>query len=523
MSLRSAGKKGALPQDLSKPRVKLGPALRGTAPSQAHFGWIPVIGMLGNDQWGDCISPETRILTADLRWTPASELSPGDALLGFDEETKSGKKGRTYQIGNVETADIIRRPCYELEFDDGTIIRSSSGHKWLTHSTEQGHLKTQTWVETQHLNIGPVRQTRVVKPLDVWETINSYESGYLAAAFDGEGNLDQSFHNQRQANRISFSQVNNPMLTEVEYCLKELGFHPAHYTQERGGNSGADGSTRQTIHRLTITQRSQWLRFLGSVRPARLLPKLDLNHLGRINGDVVKLVRKDFIGEQDVVFLNTSSRTYFAEGLASHNCVDAGGGHLVEAATFYGQGKEQDVTTTQALAMYTAVAGFNANAGPPGNNPTDNGSTLQDGLEYLVKPNVFDVEFAMFGELDIKNTNQWQLGLAEFGPLMLGVGVGDAEQQDFSDGKPWALTSKKPNPEDHCVILCGYQPGMYFVYTWGGIQAVEPAWFNVNAYEVWGIISKEWVNTNTGKDPEGVDLAVLGQEYASVTGQPDPF
>jgi len=205
------------------------------------------------------------------------------------------------------------------------------------------------------------------------------------------------------------------------------------------------------------------------------------------------------------------------------DCVDAGGGHLVEAATFYGQGQEKEVTTAQTLSMYTAVAGFDPNAGPSGSNPTDTGSTLQAGLNYLVKPNVFGVEFSVFGELDIKNTNQWQLGLAEFGPLMLGVGVGDTEQQDFSDGKPWKLTSDTPNQEDHCVILCGYQPGMYYVYTWGGLQAVEPAWFNVNAYEVWGIISKEWVNAHTGKDPEGVNLAVLGQEYASVTGNPDPF
>jgi hypothetical protein len=207
------------------------------------------------------------------------------------------------------------------------------------------------------------------------------------------------------------------------------------------------------------------------------------------------------------------------------DCVDAGGGHLVEAATFYGQGKELEITTAQALAMYTAVAGFNPSAGPPGNNPTDNGSTLQAGLEYLVTPdNAYGYQFAAFGDLDVKNANQWQQALATFGPLMLGVGVGDAEQQQFEDGEPWSLTpGASPNAEDHCVILSGYQSGMYWCYTWGALQGITPAWFGVNAYEAWGIISRDWVNAHTGKDPEGVDLAVLGQEYTAITGQPDPF
>lgn len=206
------------------------------------------------------------------------------------------------------------------------------------------------------------------------------------------------------------------------------------------------------------------------------------------------------------------------------DCVDAGSGHLVEAATFYGQGKELEVTTAQALAMYTAVAGFNPDAGSPGNNPTDNGSTLQAGLEYLVKPNAYGYQFAAFGELDIKNANEWQLALATFGPLMLGVGVGTAEQQQFGNGEPWSLIpGASPNGEDHCVILTGYQPGMYWCWTWGSIQGITPAWFEVNACEVWGIISQGWVNANTGKDPEGVDLAVLGQEFTSITGQKDPF
>jgi hypothetical protein len=64
---------------------------------------------------------------------------------------------------------------------------------------------------------------------------------------------------------------------------------------------------------------------------------------------------------------------------------------------------------------------------------------------------------------------------------------------------------------------------MYWCYTWGGLQGITPAWFEMNAYEVWGVVSRTWVNSVTGKDPEGVDLQVLGQEYSQITGKQSPF
>jgi|HubBroStandDraft_2_1064218.scaffolds.fasta_scaffold03246_2 hypothetical protein len=205
------------------------------------------------------------------------------------------------------------------------------------------------------------------------------------------------------------------------------------------------------------------------------------------------------------------------------DCVFACAGHLAESVTFFGQGTETVITEAQALALY-AYTGFDISAGPPGDNPTDQGATLQDGLQLMVTYGVGGVEFTMYGELDVKNTNQWQQALATFGPLMLGVGVGDIEQQQFDEGSAWTLVpGAAPNQEDHCVMLSGYQPGMYWCQTWGALQAITPAWFEVNAYEVWAPISSLWVSTRTGRDPEGVSLDVLGSLFAELTGQPDPF
>jgi hypothetical protein len=167
------------------------------------------------------------------------------------------------------------------------------------------------------------------------------------------------------------------------------------------------------------------------------------------------------------------------------------------------------ITTEQALSAYSAATGFDPSAGPPGSNPTDNGSTLQTGLEYLLGTGLGGVQIAAFGELDISNTSQWQQALASLGPLMLGVGVDDASMQQFNDGQPFTVTpGSQPAQEDHCVILSGYQPGMYWCYTWGGLQGITPAWFQMNAYEVWAVASQSSLGGFGPPDPESVSQRV---------------
>jgi hypothetical protein len=268
-----------------------------------------------------CVSPETRVLTADLQWVPAGDLITDERLVAFDEYPAIRgyrmPQGRKYQEALVASTERGKLPCYDLQFEDGTAVRVSADHRWLAYGGD----KAAHWVRTDELRAGELRVSRVVKPLSLWETDTSHEAGYLAAAFDGEGCLFQG--GARYQFRLDFSQVENPMLAEVERCLKELGFQARHQVAPRGYNKPlrVDGTPRQDMHRLTIAARPELMRFLGSVRPVRLLPKFQPSHLGRLNmANRVRLLSKTFVGEQEVVKLGTTSGTYFAEGLASHNC-----------------------------------------------------------------------------------------------------------------------------------------------------------------------------------------------------------
>lgn len=67
-----------------------------------------------------CVSPGTRILTSTLHWVYAEELKIGDKLMGFDE---FGPR-RRWKEAIIEGYEIIKKRCFDLEFEDGTKITS---------------------------------------------------------------------------------------------------------------------------------------------------------------------------------------------------------------------------------------------------------------------------------------------------------------------------------------------------------------------------------------------------------------
>ncbi|OBF86143.1 replicative DNA helicase [Mycobacterium sp. 852002-51163_SCH5372311] len=56
-------------------------------------------------------------------WTPMGDVSVGDELLGAD-----GKPTRVVAATEV----MLGRPCYEIEFSDGTVIVADAAHQWPT-------------------------------------------------------------------------------------------------------------------------------------------------------------------------------------------------------------------------------------------------------------------------------------------------------------------------------------------------------------------------------------------------------
>lgn len=272
------------------------------------FDDIHVYGVNMSHSSEYCVSPETMVLMKDLSYKKAYEVSVGEEVIAFDENHISPKNERKFRNAKVQKADWLTRPCYRLTFEDGTEITCSAEHRWLVHGGDKLH-----WLETARMiakgDYKDGRCTRVLKPFDKWETLDTYEAGYLAAAIDGEGHICQTVKNEygNTTCSLGFSQRENEMLAEFLDYADMCNF-------DFRGNMSGDG-----CHKKTLTTRREIVRFLGSIRPKRLLAKFDAEKLGRFTGKNVALVKKEFVGEQKVIGFKTTTGTFIAEGFASHN------------------------------------------------------------------------------------------------------------------------------------------------------------------------------------------------------------
>jgi hypothetical protein len=200
------------------------------------------------------------------------------------------------------------KPCYRLGLEDGTEMIVSEKHGWLTHGENQNRWKCQDSLITKYHRKD--RPSRIVKVLKPWDEDNSWEAGYLAAAFDGEGHISQKLRHHGYTHGLvaGFAQKENAMSEKVENILNKYGF------ECRMNNS--DGTNKYRIN----GGRSEIIRFLGSVRPPRLLDKFNPDVLGQFcSMDNVAVIESEYIGEHEVVGLETEAKTFIAEGLASHN------------------------------------------------------------------------------------------------------------------------------------------------------------------------------------------------------------
>ena len=133
-----------------------------------------------------------------------------------------------------------------------------------------------------------------------------------------------------------------------------------------------------------------------------------------------------------------------------------GNGHIVEQQTALGEGHETIVTDTETLAEYTAVTGFNPDAGPPGSNPTDQGALIQDGLADLRKNGLAGQKIAAFARVTQADRAEVMTALAELGAVSLGVNLPQSAMDQFHAGQPWTVSGDATILGGHCITAFGY-------------------------------------------------------------------
>lgn len=201
------------------------------------------------------------------------------------------------------------------------------------------------------------------------------------------------------------------------------------------------------------------------------------------------------------------------------DCVEAEQGHHEQVFTTYGLGAPATFTDADAIAAYSAITGYD-----PNDPSTDQGTVIQDAMGYWRKVGFAGHKIAAFAEVNVNDETELKTALALFGPLSGGMNFPAVAMQQFNDGKPWEVVRRDGGIEGgHCVCIVGYDDTYLYCITWGAVQKMTWGFFRKYFEEAWLPISIEWVNAQTGLDPEGVDLSQLGEQFSTLTGENNPF
>ena len=253
-----------------------------------------------------CLSPDTLVLMADLTWKEIGELKVGQELVGVDEYPDQGIRGWRRKLRRAAVTSIGTKilPARRLYLSNGTSVVSSTEHLWLKqrYIGEQGgpHYSPR-WQSTQNLRVGD-RIRQLCLP---WETLTTYEAGWLAGVLDREGHVEGG-----HGLRAGFSQKDNIVALQARRILEEeLDICMTESWNDKSG-----------VCSFRITGMVETLRLIGSVRPARLLENLRWEgvSLPQINS-ALEIEGIDELEDTEVVAIGTSTKTLIANGLVSHN------------------------------------------------------------------------------------------------------------------------------------------------------------------------------------------------------------
>ena len=269
-----------------------------------------------------CVTPGQRILTADLRWIPVESLSIGDKLLSFDEESGEFWHKRKFAESTVVHNIPIQKEIFEIKLEDGTILEASGDHPWLVKRNEgsstkykSGYWKFRKTTELQHFNC---KIPSMIRIMPTWDTLKTYEAGYVSAFIDGEGGIGQSRRSEGGIKRndymlsVTASQNKGEVLDRYLSALDSIGY--------LGSVSQYDPSNKKCRAIQVTGGKHNMLKFLGQVRPQKL-SRLNIDRLGIIHqyGEKIPIVSIKPKGIGTVMGLGVSNGTYIVEGFGSHN------------------------------------------------------------------------------------------------------------------------------------------------------------------------------------------------------------
>lgn len=295
----------------------------GDGPANSKYFFIGEAPGVSEDKGGRpfCLDETTLVLTIDLRWVPLDTVEIGDKLLAFDEfpnHTGSGVSGfaaRQWRVAEVTNVVRSVQYAYTFETELGTLIGTPE-HLVLTESV----FKKRRWTRLDRLfygRYGSTRNSKLVHLVPTWNDPSTVNQGWLAGFFDGEGCISRT----SKTFGVGFTQNEGPTCQEALDKLQSLNFQTSINSEQR--NNGVICQ-----HHRIKGGFSEILRFLGSIRPNRLIRNAQVRMNSGIMSDIrpqpSKVLSRSKLRKHNVIDITTTTGTFIANGFAVHNCGKAG-------------------------------------------------------------------------------------------------------------------------------------------------------------------------------------------------------
>ena len=283
--------------------------------------FMPVLAEADELVGHNCVSSNTKILKNNLDWVKAKDLKIGDELVGFEENAVGTRK---YKKSIVTGHEIKKAITYRVFFDDTSYVDVTEDHQWLGLAPRDNQYR---WRKTSELSVG----YRMPKPFNVWEEKQDYNSGYLAGIIEADGSITKdnyygiSVYQSQSKNKDIFDKIIKTLDEEnINYNIDNIETSKIISTTYKGqeGVTQNQIDTNDNVIRILGSSNDK-IEYIGKYNIQKGKRNFCANNMGylkvpvdrlRVITNIVKLQ------EEDIVVMQTSEKTFIANGYLMHNC-----------------------------------------------------------------------------------------------------------------------------------------------------------------------------------------------------------
>ena len=161
-------------------------------------------------------------------------------------------------------------------------------------------------------------------------------------------------------------------------------------------------------------------------------------------------------------------------------------------------------TTEQALALYSAITGYN-----PADPNTDQGAVETDVLNYWKDTGMLGHKIAGYATVDVNNIDMVKAATYLFGGLYIGIQV-PSYIMDVPAGGSWSqqLGQSAQIEGGHAIPVIGYGRDGARIVSWGTTYTFNWQFWADFCDEAYAVVSSDWIK-QSGVSPTGLDLGGL--------------